>query len=155
MTPRLPSQRGLSTPGALRRLSAVLHIFECAQMPWGTMKRAAKPSPKSSFRASLKRQSARANCTSLPPARALITSDGKGVVKWCHVTSASLNDGVHRYLEPGYAARHGAPWSEASRLWSYRAKRGVPGQLHFRGDFSIYLSARTSGEIWALMETAR
>ena len=114
MTPRLPSQRGLSTPGALRRLSAVLHIFECAQMPWGTMKRAAKPSPKSSFRASLKRQSARANCTSLPPARALITSDGKGVVKWCHVTSASLNDGVHRYLEPGYAARHGAPWSEAS-----------------------------------------
>ena len=114
MAPRLPSQRGLSTPGALRRLSAVLHIFECAQMPWGTMKRAVKPSPKSSFRTAQTRQSARANCTSLPPARALITSGGKGVVKWCHVTSASLNDGVHRYLDPGYAAKHDAPGLEPS-----------------------------------------
>ena len=78
------------------------------------MKRAAKPSPDRSFRASQKSQSAHVNCTSLPPARALIISGGKGVVKWCHVTSASLNDGVHRYLDPGYAAKHDAPWSEPS-----------------------------------------
>ena len=114
MSSHLPFQRGLSTPDAFRRLSAALHIFECPQMPWGIMKKAAKPSPQSSFRVSQKRQSARANCTYLPPARALITSGGKGVVKWCHVTSASLNNGVHRFLDPGYAAKHDAPWSEAS-----------------------------------------
>ena len=103
MTPRLPSQRGLSTPDALRRLSAVLPIFECVQMPSETMKWAAKPSPNSSFRASQKRKLTHANCTFLPPARALITSGEKRGVKWCHDTSAALNDAVHQCLTPANA----------------------------------------------------
>ena len=114
MTPRLPSQRGLSTPDALRRLSTALHIFECPQMHWGTKKRPAKTSPNSGFGASQTRQSARVNCTYLPPARALITSGEKGVVKWCQDTAASLNAAVHRCLDPVNAAKHGAPGLEAS-----------------------------------------
>ena len=103
MTPRLPSQPGLSTLDALRRLSAVLNIFECPQIHWGTLKKAAKPSSKSSFGTAQKRQSARVNCTSLPPARALITSGDKGVVKWRQNTAAALNDAVHRCLTPAHA----------------------------------------------------
>ena len=103
MSSHLPFQRGLSTPDAFRRLSAALHIFECPQMPWGIMKKAAKPSPDRSFRASQKSQSAHVNCTSLPSARALITVGKKGVVKWCQSTTASLKYGVHRCPKPANA----------------------------------------------------
>ena len=152
MTPGLPSQRGLSAPDALRRLCAVLPIFECPQMPWGTKKRAAKPSPNSSFGASQKRQSARVNCTSLPPARALITSGGNGVVKWCQGTAASLNDGVHQCLTPANAAKHDAPGPEASTRRGTALNAECPDNCTSGGEFSIYLSAQTSGEICRLME---
>ena len=154
MTSHLPSQLGLSTPDALRRLSAALHIFECPQMPWGTKKRPAKPSPKSSCRTAQKRQSARVNCTFLPPARALITSGEKGVVKWCHGTAASLNDGVHQCLTPATAAKHDAPGPEASTRGVTVLNAQCPDNFTSGGDFSIYLSAQTSGEICRLMEAA-
>ena len=100
MTSHLPFQHGLSARDALRRLSAVLPIFECVQMPSETMKRAAKTSPQAPRRSHSGETNAKAECTSLPPARALITDGEKGGVKWCLGTSAALNDGVHQCLTP-------------------------------------------------------
>ena len=155
MTPRLPSQRGLSTPDALRSLSAALHIFECPQMHWETMKRAAKTSPKSNCRTAQKRQSAHVNCTSLPPARALITSGEKGVVKRCQDTAASLNDAVHQCLTPAHVPECTPVAFVASPRGGTALNAECPDNFTSGGDFSIYLSAQTSGEICRFMEAVR